>query len=411
MTIYPTARRQHSIMIIRLVAAALLGVFGAAQVAGQTTLRDAAAVAVVPASGEAAAFADSLAGSLIIELGLAGFRPAELYRGTVDGALSDPDIARSVSRESRSRWVAVVRCSIDRKRLVWRATIFDAVDGAMIAADAQGAFAGLTAMPLLGESAAKVASEAHALKARVAPGLPIAYRLRFVASDEGALVSFGTGDDSRQAGVIKDGSLTAPFVAFRSGDPVVVSMSKDGYWPRTAVFRPSESDEPIELPALMPRTRQALSAGITSSRLVGASVDYRYYLLPDSLFLRAGDSLWMQSTYTAGSVPVFHDELRLGAGAYLFTQKYSRFRFAAGTGLSGIVTWILPADVAPNLYFDLSLDALWLSLEWHTPTWAIFLEERMSYSFGIDSGLLRRGWWETATGPMTMTLGVMRKWP
>jgi hypothetical protein len=334
-----------------------------------------------------------------------------LYKGAVDASLSDADIAKAVSAGNGARWVAVVRCSIDRKRLVWRAAIFDAVDGAMVAADAQGAFAGLTAMPLLGESAARVVKEAKALKERVAPGLPIAYRLRFVSADDGALVAFGTGDDSRQAGMVENGSLTAPFVAFREGDPVVVSISKDGYWPRTAVFRPAETDEPIELPALMPRTRHAISAGISTTRLTGISADYRYHIMPDALFLRAGDSLWAQYAFTAGSVPVIHDEVRLGAGAYLFTQKYSHFRFAAGTGLSGIATWILPADVAPNLYFDLSLDAVWLSFEWHTPVWAVFLEQRMSYSFGLDSGLLRRGWWESETGPMALVLGVMRKWP
>jgi hypothetical protein len=397
------------------MAIALFTLLGAAKVsgqaAGQTQLRDAASVAVVPAGGEAATFADALASSVLIEFGAAGFRPAELYRGTVDASLSDADIAKAVTADNGARWVAVVRCSMDRKRLVWRAAVFDAVDGAMVAADAQGAFAGLTAMPLLGESAARVVKEAKALKARVAPGLPIAYRLRFTSADDGALVAFGTGDDSRQAGIVEDGGLTAPFVAFREGDPVVVSLSKDGYWPRTAVFRPAETDEPIELPALMPRTRHAVSGGLSSSRLVGVSADYRYYLLPDALFLRAGDSLWVQYAFTAGSVPVFHDELRLGAGAYLFTQKYSRFRFAAGTGLSGIATWVIPAEVAPNLYFDLSLDAVWLSLEWHTPTWAVFLEERLSYSFGLDSGLLRRGWLESAMGPMVVTAGVMFKWP
>jgi len=389
----------------------LLGLLGLATVSGQATLFDAASVAVVATEGEAAAFADSLAGSLLIEFGTAGFRPADLFKGKTDASLSDQDIAKAVTKENGARWVAVVRCSIERKRLVWRASIFDAIDGAMVAADAQGAFAGLTAMPLLGESAARVVKEAAALKERVAPGLPIAYRLRFVSGDEGALVSFGTGDDSRQAGIIENGSLTAPFVAFREGDSVVVSMQREGYWPRTAVFRPAGTDEPIELPALMPRTRHAVSAGISTSRLIGASVDYRYYLLPDSVFLRAGDSLWAQYAFTAGSVPVFHDEMRLGAGAYLFTQKYSRFRFAAGTGISGITTWVIPGDAAPNLYFDLSLDAVWLSFEWHTPAWAAFLEERISYSFGLDSGLLRRGWWETATGPMVLTAGVMFKWP
>jgi len=371
---------------------------------GPAAMRDAVSVAVVGSDGEAAAFADALAAALLRELAAAGFRAVEVYRG----AGAD---AAAIHRESAARWVAVGECSMERKRAVWRISMFDFVDGALVAADAQGAFAGLSALTLIDESAARVAGEAGALRERVAPGPPIDYRLRFLSDDGGATVAFGTGDDARPVGSVADGGLVAPFVAFRAGAPVVVSTSKDGYWPRTTVFMPAEADEPIELPALMPRTRHALSAGLTTSRLLGVSADYRYHLLPDSVFLSAGDSLWLQSAFTAGSLPVLHDELRLGAGAYLFLPPYAKFRFAAGAGLSGIVTLLFPADLERKLYFDLSLDAAWLSFEWHEPTWAAFLEQRLSYSFGLDSGLLRRGWRETATGPMTVSAGVMLKWP
>jgi hypothetical protein len=405
-----------------LAALALLSMFASARLFAQAdapartaVVRDSVSVAVLAATGESASFADSfadsLANSLLIEFGAKGFRQAGLYKGPLDGSMADTGIAASVHNGDGSRWVAVVRCSIERKRLVWRATVFDSIDGAMIAAEAQGAFAGLTALPLLGQSAAKVAQDTAALRTRVAPGMPISYRLRFVSGDEGANVAFGTGDDSRPAGAIENGALTAPFVAFRAGDPVVVSMARDGYWPRTAVFRTTESDEPIELPALMPRTRQAVSGGISATRILGLSADYRYYLSPDSIFLRAGDSLWAQAAFTPGSIPVWHDELRIGAGAYLFTPRHARFRFAAGSGISWTATWVLPADVSPNLYYDVCLDAVWMSFEWHTPAWAVFMEQRISYSFGLDSGLLNRGWLESGMGPMTLTLGVMRKWP
>ncbi|PKL24192.1 MAG: hypothetical protein CVV47_10605 [Spirochaetae bacterium HGW-Spirochaetae-3] len=381
--------------------------------ARRSVMRDAITVAVVGSVDEAATFADALSVALVRELASAGFRAPEPYAGpaTEGGAAGDANLAAAVHGDSGARWVAIVACSIERKRAIWRISVFDFIDGAMVAADTQGAFAGLSAFTLIDESAAGVAKEAGALRNRVAPGPPIEYRLRFLSDDDGATVAFGTGNDARPAGVVADGGLVAPFVAFRAGDPVVVSMARDGYWPRTAVFRPAEADAPIPLPALMPRTRHALSAGLTTSRLFGVSADYRYHLMPDSVFLRAGDSLWLQSAFTTGSVPVLHDELRIGAGAYLFLPPHSKFRFAAGAGLSGIATILFPSDLERKFYFDLSLDAACLSFEWHEPTWAAFLEQRLSYSFGLGSGLLRRGWWETATGPMTFAAGVMLKWP
>ena len=387
------------------------GVEAEAEAESQAALRDSVMVAMIATDGEAATFAQALAAALVRGFGSAGFRSVELFAGATEDASTDLKVARGIRKANGTRWVAIARCSMEQRRLVWRATVYDFIDGAMVAASSQAAFAGLSALPMIDASAAEAVAAALALRERKKPGKPIEYRLRFASRDEGALVSFGTGDDARQAGLVEGGALTAPFVAFREGDPVVVSMSRDGYWPRTAVFSPKAADEPIKLPSLMPMTKQAVSFGMETSRLTGALADYRYYLSPDSIFLRARDSLWLQYAFTTGSVPVIHDELRLGVGAYLFTPRYSRFRFAAGSGLSGIVTWVLPAAATPNLYFDLSLDALWLSLEWHTPAWAVFLEQRVSYSFGSDSGLLRRGWWKSESGPMGMSAGVMFKWP
>ncbi|MCP5452620.1 MAG: hypothetical protein H7A27_01445 [Spirochaetaceae bacterium] len=374
--------------------------------AQETGARDAVAVAAVAEDEAAAPFAEALAAALRRELAAAGFAAAA-YAGDAAGGGD----AAAIGAATGSRWVAVARCLSDGRRVVWRAAVYDLLDGALVAAESGAAFAGLTALAMLDESAAAAAATAYALRGRTAPGQPIDYRLRFASPDDGAILRFGTGAGARDAAVVEGGEATAVFVAFRAGDPVVVSIEKDGYWPRALVFRPGEADEPIDLPALMPVSRGALALGVAATRLAGVSAEYRYGLLPDALFLRAADSLWLGSAWTAGAKPLVHDELRLGLGAYLFMPRRSRFRLAAGAGLSAVGTAMTGASAGRKYYLDLTLDAPWLSYEWHEPAWAAYVEQRIAYSFGLDSGLLRRGWLDGATGPMIITAGVMLKWP
>jgi len=368
------------------------------------------AVVSVWTNPEAAPFAEPLAAALLRELAAAGFR-AEAHAGAQDASASDADLAERLSASAKVRWSAVARCEIDGRRLVWRASVYDGLDGALIASDSQGAFPGLSALPLLDQSAAAAARDAWKQRARVIPGQPLEYRLRFSSPDRGARISFGTGEGAREAGVIEEGALLAPFTAFRAGDPVVVTASKEGFWPRVSVFRPDAEDEVLELPPLMPRAKRMLSLGISTTRLLGAQAEYRHFLAEDALFLRAADSLWLQYTFTPGSIPVLHNELRLGAGAYLFLPRDSKFRIAVSTGFSGILTLAFPRNLDDNLYLDATFDAFSLAFEWHTPgAWMFFLEQRYPYSLGLDSGLLARGWVQSDGPPMILTAGVMRRW-
>ncbi len=373
-----------------------------------------AAVIVATYPEAAASFAGTLVAAMHRELGDAGFGPVSILESTHEGtevtSLPDGELAGAAFAEGMARWAAVVRCSLDNRRVLWRLSVYDRLDGALVATDARAAFAGLSALPLMDESATLVAEAAAALRGRTAPGAPIEYRIRFSSPDDGAAVAFGSGSSSRLIGTIVEGGVVAPYAAFESEVAVVATVSKDGYWPRMHSFKPGLADEPVRLPALMPRTRHSLSAGTSIGRLVGLAAEYRYHLVSDSVFLRASDQAWFQIAPGEEFLATFHDELRLGLGAYLFLPRPSRFRVAAGTGISGIAS-VLQSEAGPDsLYVDLSLDAVWISYEWHWPRVALFIEQRAAYSFGIDAGLLRRGWWEAEHLPMLFTAGAMIKW-
>lgn len=404
--------RPPTLASMLLISAAFLPIaeVGAQETPANTELQPLVAVVPVWTTQDAEPFATPLASALLRELAAAGFK-TEARSGAQNDTDSDSALAAALSSGAKARWAAVARCEMDGRRLVWRASVYDALDGALIASDSQGAFPGLSALPLLERSAASVAREAWGQRGRVIPGEPLEYRLRFRSRNEGATVAFGTGEGGREAGIIEGGELLAPFTAFRAGEPVVVTVRQDGYWPRTSLFRPGTEDKVLELPRLMPRASRMVSLGISTTRLLGAQAEYRHFLSDDAVFLRAADSLWLQYTFTPGSIPVLHNEVRLGAGAYLFLPRDSRFRMAVMTGFSGILTLTFPGDLADKLYFDATFDAFSLSLEWHTPgTWMFFLEQRYPYSLGLDSGLLARGWVQNDGPPMILTAGVMKRW-
>ena len=395
-------------VFVLLLAAVFLGA-AAGRVAAQTGA-DSVTLVVAPYPEAAASFAGTLAAAMMRELADSGFGQTITYNGELDASLTDIEFARMLFAESTARWAAVIRCSLDNRRVLWRLSVFDALDGALVSSDARAAFAGLSAISLMDESATLVAETAAALRGRTAPGAPIDYRIRFSSPDEGAAVAFGSGSSSRLIGTIIEGGLVAPYAAFESEVPIVATVSKDGYWTHAHTFKPGLADEPVKLPALMPRTRHSLSVGTTIGRLVGLEADYRYHIASDSVFARVGNQLWLQGAEAAGSLMVFHDELRLGLGAYLFLPRPSRFRIAAGTGLSAIATATRSESANPGLYLDLSLDAVWVSYEWHLPRVAFFFEHRTAYSFGTETGLLRRGWWEAGHSPTLITAGAMIKW-
>lgn len=157
--------------------------------------REAVAILSLPADAEAETFAEALRDALVREFAAAGFREI-LHLGPAPAAdLQDPAdqadqvLASVASSQASARWTALVRCSVERRRLLWTVTVYDALDGALIAADAQASFAGLSALPFIDNSASLVARQAWELRARVIPGQPIGYRIRFISANDGARVA------------------------------------------------------------------------------------------------------------------------------------------------------------------------------------------------------------------------------
>jgi len=369
------------------------------------------------AEAEGTSFADAVAaavGAAFAERGLS-VRTTERRRLEADDGRGEPELAREAGQSAGVRWVLVVRSTLDGRNLLWRIAAYDAEQGGLRAADAYSAFAGLSARPIIDDSARAVAQAWKTSTVLMEEDRSlVAFGQRFESADSGVAVRYGSaaGDAYREAGTVADGELTAAYAPFEAGMPVHLEVYRDGYWTKKLVLHRGVEEKPVELPRLQKVTESAWGASTGLGRLLGAGVAYRWYPLPDRVFLKGENAFWAAYDFMPGSWLVLHDEVRLGVGAYLQAKNDARFRYALGTGFSAIGTLLTnaPGYESPA-GFDLTLEPFWFTLEYHFPAWALVLEERFPYSLGLDSGFLEQQWlYMNNMGPMFLSLGVLIKW-
>lgn len=367
--------------------------------------------------GEAQRFAESIAASVSAAFREKGMKPQGQKKwetGTGDSA-TEARSAAAAGTVAGIRYVIVIRSFLDNTRLSWRISVYDAENTTLVASDAYSAYAGLSALAIIDDSARNAAQSWK--KNSQAPdetAVMVETSQEFVSKDSGVSIRYGSlaSGTWREAGTVADGKLTADYAPFLTGAPIYLEAYRDGYWTKELVLTKGVQEEPFKLPRLQKKTESAWGGSFGLGRLLGAAVTYRWYPLPDRAFLKAENAFWAATDFMPGSSPVLHDELRLGGGAYLQKERDAKFRYAAGAGFSFIGTWLTNApgyDVPAGL--DFTLEPLWFTLEYHFPAWAIVLEERIPYSPGSDSGFLEKGWLNLDDkGPMFFSLGVLYKW-
>lgn len=363
------------------------------------------------ASGMTARFAETLVSALVRETEAAGFQtarePLEGAQASVAGSeAAEPDLSRAVASSSGARWVIVARSRVEGSRILWRASFYDGASGGLMGADAFSAYAGLSALSLIEGSAKKTVQSAMLTISEAESTTPIDYRIELKSSDDGAAVSIG----DVLMGEIADGSLEAPYFPFVVGGTVAIESRKEGYWPRRQVMNIAADGKPIVLKPLFRKTKIAFGGNYGTGRMLGLAGSFRWYPLSDLIYLRAEDSLWAAYDFSAGARPVLHDELRIGAGAYPLFDPAAKFRASVGLCASVIGTFLTSADARPRFGLDVCVEPLFLTLEWHGPTWAIVFESRFPYSVGASTGFLPREWLSVNnSGPIFFSVGILFK--
>ena len=248
----------------------------------------------------------------------------------------------------------------------------------------------------LAERPAQVASGAALVKKQ-----PTVDDLTFVSPDEGMDVFLV--DDAR-IGAISDGRLVWKSGGLVQGSPFRVEKRKQGFHTSHETVRAAKE---IRLSRLESEKTKAFELDWTLGQLLGLGAALRAYTHPDSTFFFVGSYLYAQPPLTAAGSLVFHYDMNLGVGGYLFFPPDFPVRFGVSTG-AGFTLSIL-TGVAGAGYADLYLNVInwWLETKVLGPV--IFLRQEWKFTIGEGPNLLGKQWMMAGDIP-PMTIGVMFRW-
>ncbi len=236
------------------------------------------------------------------------------------------------------------------------------------------------------------------------PGPAIAEQVTLLSKDEGTEILLA---GSQTVGTIKDGSLLVPPIPFPVGSAITVEKRKEGYHPSRESLLLENPVQEFRLKRLRPLTRWGTEFNWTFGQVLGFGVAQRYYLKPDASYVAAELYNYAQTNFS-DSHPLFHHDLRLLFGGYLFTGPDDLFRLGWSTGAGVILTWFTVAD--QGLYGDWYLNLINVSLELNYRRYLVYLRTEGKYALGVGRNLLGSGWQSVGNRQPPITVGFMWKW-
>lgn len=302
------------------------------------------------------------------------------------------------------RWGIIVMTALKDDRFFWHFAIYDGEYHFFRSYDFFSVHVGVGGFstPVIDRSAEKLVKNWHdSLSSRGFDGkLAVTQGQRFIGTQDGVRVLFGSLDHFLEGGTLMDGVLTSTFYPFTEGLPLYGMVVKDRYWPRSFVLPEGITDKILTLPALQRKVRHSIGVGyeFRGDFFACLDVEYRFHILPDRLFLKAEWGIWNDTTQLSKDLRAQHQEYRFGIGVYVQPGRDGVFRLYAGTGIS-LVT-------ASGAVLTLA-DPLWVGAEYHFPHWALKGEFRLSEILGY-----RRDTYEPDTTGFSSygLLGILFKW-
>lgn len=233
-----------------------------------------------------------------------------------------------------------------------------------------------------------------------------AARVIFHSENEGARLSM---PGLENFAVIRDGYAELPYQPLALGQTLEVTMELEGYYARTQSFLLTDQNTEVELQPMYPATKFASEFGYNIWFLYGFQAGMRYYIVPDSMFLRLSNQLYFDppaADAPSGAKTLVHEDLSIEYGNYLFFPAENRYRLSYAFGFGFSVTPLTSETRATDVYFNLA--AIHHELNWEH--FGIFLRQELRYVVPVFDNRL----WDTGVGmtpPLVpLHIGVMIKW-
>jgi hypothetical protein len=225
--------------------------------------------------------------------------------------------------------------------------------------------------------------------------------IAFLSADEGMEIRLA-GDLS--IGTVTDGKLLWRPDGIRQETNLLVEKRKPGYHTAWQTVR---AQGEIQLSKLEKEYMHGREVDWTWGQLAGLGTTYRAYAKPDELFVSLGSYLFIQPPMSSAGSPVYHADLNLGLGGYLFFPPDFPVRLGISSGAGMVITMSGGGVLPPAVDLYLNVMSWWIETSLLGPV--IFLRQELKFALGVGYNYLGTQW-ITAAGLPPMTLGVMFRW-
>ena len=233
-----------------------------------------------------------------------------------------------------------------------------------------------------------------------APGSGELVDVALYSPDEGAAVFLSP---ERPAGIVTNGAVA---LRVAPGGRLDAEVTKPGYHPVRVTIVPEENRS-AEVPALIRRTRWSVAGLVTPGSAPAYGVGGRFYPEPDRIFVGLEEAFVVDSEPDDGSKRAYRNDVRVMAGAYLFSGPRSRLRLSYSLGGGLELSNLVEGEALRDLYVNPAN----IALELNTGRWAWFLRAEMKYSLILEGSRWGRTWQTADDGGLPGTVGVLRKLP